>query len=175
MGRRSLADTQDLYERIFRMHTVEKKTFVQIAEELREEGYSISRESARNGFRTAKEQASEIMKCNEEARVIMDEVRKNPTNTDLMEVIVARLGGMLYREASVLDEINFKDSVEMLKFIKTLSDAQVKLTSVRMKYQDGVENAKTAVVTALKTELKEHPDLLERLTMIVGGLVVEDK
>jgi signal recognition particle subunit SEC65 len=174
MGRRSKPELFDLTERILKMHSVDKLNIEEIAEALKDEGFEISRESVRRSLKSSKELAADIKKCNDEARVIMDTVRENP-DTDLMEAIIARVGGMLYSEVSSLDAIQFENPVDTMNAIGTMANAKAKMAGLRLKYNKGFGDAKAAVIKALKAELNDHPDLLERLTMIVGGLAVEEK
>lgn len=170
MGRRSKADLYDVVDRILSLYTREKLTIVQISEKLQAEGLDISREAVRRSLKGSKELAAELRNTMEEARVMMDAVRDNP-NTDIAEAVVTRLGGLLLRETQELDSLEFDDPGEAVLAAGRLANAQAKLGSVRLRYQSGFEAAKKAVMDALRRELKnEHPDILERLTMIVGGL-----
>lgn len=172
MGRRSKADIFDLTERILRLHSEEKLTIEQIAERLQNDGYAISREAVRRSLKSSKEIAADIRKCNEEARVIMDTVRDNP-DTDLIEAVMARLSSMLYTEMSAVDSLEFDNPKDLVDAMAKISNAKVKASKLRLDYTRGADAAKKAVIESLKKELKEHPDLLERLTLIVSGLTVE--
>jgi hypothetical protein len=101
---------------------------------------------------------------------MMEAVKDNP-NTDIAEAMVTRFAGLMLREVQELDGVEFEDSSEAALAIGRIANAQAKLGTVRMKYQSGFEAAKKAVLTALQRELKaNHPDVLERLTMLVGAL-----
>lgn len=170
MGRRSIAELEDLTGRIIEMYDRDKLTIAKIAEALRADGVKISRESVRRSLKSSKELAADLRKTTEEARVLIDAVRENP-NTDIAEAVTVRFAGLLLRESQEIDSLEFADPGEAVLAASRLANAQAKLGSVRMKYQNGYEAAKKEVLAALKRELRsEHPDILERLTMIVGGL-----
>lgn len=170
MGRRSKADLHDVVERILSLSVKDKLTIVEIAEKLQAEGIDISREAVRRSLKNSKELACDLRRTMEEARVMMDAVRDNP-NTDIAEAVVTRLGGLLLRETQEIDALEFDDPGEAVLAAGRLANAQAKLGSIRMKYQVGFEAAKKAVLDALRRELRaEHPEILERLSMIVGGL-----
>lgn len=168
MGRRSKIELQDLTERVVRLYQ-DGRTIKQIAEILQSEGYDTSREGVRRAVKSAKELAVELKKATEEARVMMDAVRNSP-NTDLAEAVLTRFASLLMRESSSLDAMNLEDPLEYIDAISKVANAQAKLGSVRMKYQNGFEAAKQVVLEALRHELKQHPDLLERLEGIVLSL-----
>lgn len=173
MGRRSKTELYGLIERIFRMYNEERKSLVDIEKELRSEGYDISREAIRRSVKSSKQMASQLKKSLEEARVMIDAVRENP-NTDLVEATVAHLGGLLYKETSTFDELRFDDPMQAVQAVGKLAEAQTKIARLRLDYQKGAEAAKNAVKEALRVELEEHPDLLERLTAIVSSIEVDD-
>lgn len=168
MGRRSKIELQNLTERVVRLYQ-EGNTITQIAEILKTEGYETSREGVRRAVRSAKELAVELKKATEEARVMMDAVRSGP-NTDLAEAVLTRFASLLLQESSSIEELSSDDPLVYIDAISKVANAQSKLGSVRMKYQNGFEAAKHAVLQALRDELKNYPDLLEKLETIVTGL-----
>ena len=168
MGRRSRIELQALTERVVRLYQ-EGKTIAQIAETLKAEGYETSREGVRRAVKNAREMALELKKATEEARVMMEAVRNSP-NTDLAEAVLTRFASLLMRESSALEGMSLEEPMEYIEAISKVANAQAKLGSVRMRYQNGFEAAKQAVLEALRVELKNHPDILERLERIVAGL-----
>lgn len=169
MGRRSKVDLNDLIDRIIKMHDEDKMTHAQIEAALRSEEIDISRESIRRAYKSAMEQAGDLKKVAEEARGLLDAYRSSP-NTDIAEAVIAKFTGLLYREVQGIEAIEFDDPGEAALAIGRMANAQARVGSLRMRYQSGFETAKKAVLEALKRELKSHPDILERLTMLVGGL-----
>lgn len=173
MGRRSKSELYGLIERIFKLYTQENKTMQQIEETLRDEGYDISREAIRRSVKESKEMAIELKKSLEEARVIIDAVRENP-NTDMVEATVAHLGGLLFRETSSFESIHFDEPMQAVQAAGKLADAQTKIARLRLSYQKGVQAAKSAVLSALRKELDNHPDILDRLQNLVQDLKVDE-
>jgi hypothetical protein len=174
MGRRSKADLYDVVGRILDMHGNDKLSIQQISDILKSEGLDMSRESVRRSLKGSKELAADMRKATEEARIMIDSVRDS-ANTDIAEAVVTRFGGLLLREAQNIDALEFDDPGKAVQAAGRLADAQVKLGKLRLQFQDGFEAAKKAVLAALRMELKEHPDILERLTMLVGGLEADEK
>ena len=169
MGRRSKSDLYDLTDRILLLYTRDKLTIQEIADKLQSENYAISRESVRRSLKNTKEIAADIRKYTDEARAVMEVVRDNP-NTDLMEAITTRYAGLMMREVQEIDEVNLEDPSEASLVIGRLANAQAKLGNLRMKYRNGFDDAKKEVMEALKTELTNHPDILKKLSDIVGSL-----
>jgi AcrR family transcriptional regulator len=170
MGRRSKADLYNQVERILQFYSRDKMTIQEIADQLQAEGIDMSRESVRRSLKSSKDLALELRTMTEEARVMMEAVKDSP-NTDIAEAVVTRFAGLMLREVQELDSVEFEDPGEAALAIGRIANAQAKLGTVRMKYQSGFEAAKKAVLTALQRELKaNHPDVLERLTMLVGAL-----
>jgi len=169
MGRRSKADLYDLALRIEYLHDKEKLTFAQIAEKLKEEGYSVSRESVRRSYKSSSEIAAQYKKAMEESRVIIETVRNNP-NTDVVETITSMLAGQLFEYIKTVDELDFDDSVQLVGAVKDLATSQVKISKLRLDFQKGYETARQDFLETLKKELTEYPDLLSQLTAIVARM-----
>jgi len=159
----------DLVDRILELYTKDKKNLREIETILRSEGYEISREAIRRSLKTSKEIAADLQNTIAEARVMIDTVRANP-NTDVAEAVVTRLGGLLLRESQNIDALEFEDPSAAVLAAGRLANAQAKLTSVRMKYQDGFEAAQRAVIERLKIELAADPELADRLSTVVMSL-----
>jgi hypothetical protein len=174
MGRRSKADLYDLVDRILELYTKDKLNIREIEAKLQGEGYEISREAIRRSLKSSKEIAADLQATIAEARVMIDTVRANP-NTDVVEAVVTRLGGLLLKESQYIDALEFEDPGEAVLAAGRLANAQAKLASVRMKYQDGFDAAKRAVIDALKVELSADPDLASRLAGVVMTLAPEDR
>jgi len=174
MGRRSKADLLDLVDRILELYTRDKRTIKEIAKQLQDEGFDISREAVRRSLKSSKDIAADLNKNIDEARVMMEAVRSNP-NTDIAEAVVTRFAGLLLREAQEIDEMQFDDPGEAVLAAGRLANAQTKLASLRLKYQAGYEAAKKAVLDALKVELASDPDLASRLAAVVADLKPEGK
>lgn len=174
MGRRSKADLYDLVDRILELYTKDKLNIREIEARLQGEGYEISREAIRRSLKSSREIAADLQATIAEARVMIDTVRANP-NTDVAEAVVTRLGGLLLRESQNIDALEFEDPGQAVLAAGRLANAQARLASVRMKYQDGFEAAKRAVINALKAELSADPDLATRLAGVVMTLAPEDK
>jgi hypothetical protein len=171
MGRRSKLDLCGVVEIAVNLYTQEKLSFQQIADRLREE-YDVdsSREGVRRAVKNAQENAQMYQRAVDEAKIMIDSIRDNP-NTDLAEATLNKFASLIFTELKGIEELNFSDPGDIARAIGQIANAQAKIGSLRMKYQNGFEAAQKAVLAALKRELKaEHPDLLDRLTSIVGGL-----
>jgi hypothetical protein len=125
-------------------------------------------------LKSSRELAADLTKTIEEARVMMDVVRSNP-NTDVAEAVVTRLGGLLLRESQDIDALEFEDPGDTILAASRLANAQAKLSGVRLKYQSGFEDAKKAVIAALKEEVKNDDSLFARLAAVVSTLEVAAK
>jgi ArsR family metal-binding transcriptional regulator len=169
MGRRSKVDLYDLTERIITLYEKDKLTIQQIADRFNEEGLEISRGSIQRALVDIKEAARAIQLGNEQARSVLEAYRDNP-GTDIAEASVKVLGTKFFQAAMAIEGMDTADPLKAVMIAEKLVSSEVKISSLRLKYQNGFEAAKKAVLDSLKYELKQHPDILERLTMLVGAL-----
>ena len=173
MGRRSKAEMMGLLERIFEMSSRDKLTIEQITNELQADGYDISRGAIQRSLKSSKEVAKLYQDTLTETKVLIDAVRENP-NTDVIEVTSALMSGKLFEFVKGIDELEFKDAEGVSTAISRMAESQTKIARLRLTYQKGADAAKKAVLAALQAELKNHPDLLDRLTTIVATIEVAE-
>ncbi|MDR2897481.1 MAG: DUF3486 family protein [Spirochaetaceae bacterium] len=169
MSRRGKLEMLGLFERAFEMHEKEKLTIKQIIDIFREEGWDVTYSSVQRGIVSAKNAAKEINARSEEARVLLEAYRNNP-GTDIQEAVVKYVSSNLLGAALSLGSFETDDPLELVKMVDKLASAQIKISQHTLKYTTGFEEAKKAVLTSLKDELKNHPDILERLSSIVQSL-----
>ncbi|MFA7108387.1 MAG: phage protein Gp27 family protein [Sphaerochaetaceae bacterium] len=169
MGRRSKADLLDLIERILDMHENQKLTIKDIEEQLREEGFDISRESIRRSLKSSRSVASKYKKAATEAKVLIDTVRDNP-NTDVVEITTNLLTKQVFDFVQSIDSIDFDNPSDVIVAVNQLASAQTKIAKQRLTFQNGYNEAKRDIVLRLKTELKKHPEILEKIVDIVSNL-----
>lgn len=171
MGRRSKIDLLGLVDRVVKLYE-QGKTLKEIEAALRAEGYDVSRESIRRKLRSVQEVAEQYRRSLEEARVLLEAVRDNP-NTDVTEYTISALGSLLFRYVKGIEDLDFQDPESLIKAVKQLTEAQVKVAGLRLKYQDGFEAAKRAVMEAIAEELKKEPELLQRLREVIERVEAE--
>lgn len=174
MGRRSKIDLLGLSERVIHLYTIEHKTLEQIETILRDEDFDVSREAVRRVVKDSREIASQYQAALCETKVLIDTVRENP-NTDVIEATTAILTQHLFAYIKSIEDFDFKDPGEVVSAVNHMAEAQTRIAKLRLTFQKGVENAKKAILAALRTELKDHQDILERLALIVGGIEVAEK
>ncbi len=169
MAKRSKADLAGVVERIIGMYEDEKLTIKDIEKVLREEGIDISRESIRRTIKSTKSVANTYRKAAEEARVLIDAVRDNP-NTDVVELTTSLLTKHVFDFVQSIDDLDFEDPNELILAINRLSSAQVRISKQRLTFQHGYNEAKKDIMNQISAELKQQPDLLDKLSTIVSSL-----
>jgi predicted nucleic acid-binding protein len=169
MGRRSKVDLLGLVERILELYNKEQKTIKEIEEILQDEGYDISREAIRRKLKSTKDIAELYKKSMEEAKVLIDAVRENP-NTDVIEVTTSLLARNIMNFTKDIDSIDFDDPLKFIEAVRKLSDAQVRVSKLRLDYQKGFEAAKKEIMHTLSLELAKTPDIKERLIQMIDRI-----
>jgi len=169
MGRISKIELLDLLERAEKLHNVEHKSYKEIEEIFRSEGYDVSREGIRRVVKNSSEAALDFKKAAEESRAIVSAVLNNP-NTDSAEAVVGILTHKLLESSKTIESIIIDDPVKLADVVSKLTHAQVKISSLRLEYSKGFEAAKKEFVTALNAELKKFPELLIRLNEVISGM-----
>lgn len=169
MGRKGKAELLNLLERIMKLYNIEHKTLDEIALLLQGEGLDISRSSIARAVKSTREAAADFNNAMAEARVLIDSVRDNP-GTDIAEAGLALMAGKLLQSAQNVTSIDFDDPSKMIEATARIAQATASVTKVRHSFQKGFETAKKAVLAALKEEMKGHPDILERMAVIVEDL-----
>jgi hypothetical protein len=172
MGQRSKIDIYGLVERILELYNKEQKTIHEIEQTLKAEGYDISRESIRRKLKSTKDIAELYKKSVQEAKVLVDAVRENP-NTDVIEVATSLIAHNIMNFSKEVDSINFDDPLKFIEAVRKLSEAQVKVSKLRLDFQKGFEAAKREIMQAVEAELSKHPDLKRRLAEIIEGIKAE--
>ena len=173
MGRKSKAELLNLIERIMKLSTEEHKTYEEIESILNAEGIAISKSAIGRSLKSSREAAADFSIASAEAKVLIDTVRDNP-GTDVMEATMALLARRLFESSKNIDFMEFTDPSKMIEAVHKLAQGTAQFSKLRMEFQKGFETAKKAVVDALKEEMKNHPDLLEKMAEIVSSLKMDE-
>lgn len=171
MGRRSNAELLGILERIVELYTREKQSIKQIADALQSEGYQVSRSGIQRVLKTHKEAALEWTKISEEAKVLIDSVRSTP-NTDVLEAVNNLFSRKVFEFVRTIEDLGLMDPEKTALIINRMTQSQVQISKLRLTFENGFQSAKKAVLDTLKEELKNHPDLLDRLMLLVSSMEV---
>lgn len=165
MGRRSKCDTYGLVEHVIGLYQRDKKTIKQIEKILQAEGFKISKSAVGRIIKDNKDTVLEMRKAKQDAEILLAEVRDNP-GTDIIEVGQQLLAHRIvnYIRSVELDDIEFKDTGDLIRAISNISYAQANTGRLRLEFTAGVAAAKTAIEAKL-TELLQsaYPTLLREL------------
>lgn len=162
-----------IIERIVQMYEEDKMTIKDIETTLQEEGFDISREAIRRSLKTSKSVATQYKKAATEAKVLIDTVRDNP-NTDVVEITTNLMTKQIFDFVQSIDEVTFENPNELILAINRLSSAQTRIARQRLTYQNGYNKAKADILSRLQNELKQYPEILGKLTLIVSALETKD-
>lgn len=165
MGRRSKCDAYGLVEHVLGLYQRDKKTIKQIAKILQAEGYRISNSAVQRTIKSNEDTVLELRKAKQEAEVLLAEVRDNP-GTDITEVGLQLLANRIvsHIKSLNLDDIEFKDTGDLIRAISNISYAQANTGRLRLEFTAGVTAAKVVIEDKLTELLREdYPDLLRQL------------
>ncbi len=163
--RRTKVELLGLVERVIELYEGEKRTIRQIEEILRSEGYDISRESIRKSIKKSRELAEVYKRSLDEAKVLLETVKNSP-NTDVIEVTTSLLAHRIFEFVKSIDSIDFEDPGELVRALKRMADAQVKVAQMRLSYQKGFEEAREQFMGELLRELEAYPEVTAKIVEI---------
>lgn len=169
MAPRSKAELHDLVSRIVSMYEDDKKTLVEIEQELRDEGIDISRESIRRTVKSNKQIARELMKTREETTLLINAIRDNPA-TDTNEATLDYLIGKAFEYTKTIESVEFADLPELAKFVRDMTRAKTQIVKMRMDYQALFERVKEELLKDLQRALEGNPELYSQLFAIVNNM-----
>lgn len=178
MGRKSTAETNGLVELIVDKWDGGKKTIVYVTEEvnrvMQEKGLHVtfSRESIRRVIRSHEEQIEDLRKATEAAKAMAEILKDNP-GTELEEAAIATMTSLVAKELRNVDSFEFENPNDMIKAMKELATARLKLSEYRTKAVKALEKAKQQLKTELQKEIQSDPELLERLCKIIDSTEVK--
>ena len=169
--RRPKAELLGIIEKVIRMYEKDKLSISDITEQLKEQGYDISRSSVHRSIKSYRQVAKKHEKYQNEAKVLIDTVRST-TNTDIVETINSLFASKLFDYVKDLDSIELQDAPNAIsQILYRLSRAQVDISRLRLQYEKGFKAAKNKVIQTLADELqKNEPELLNRLIEIIKNL-----
>jgi hypothetical protein len=174
MGRKSNLDSSGLTHRIIKMSRKDSLTAKQISDILQAEGLSVSIASIQRKIKLAKDSDSDFIVEIQDPKELIDEVRQNP-NTDDIEACITLLARKIFGSICQAENVKFANSATMSAAVSKLATAQVNIAKLRLTYENGFEDAKKTILSSLREEVKAHPEILEKLTLIVTSLKAKEK
>lgn len=172
MARRTKAELLGIENDIVQMHDKDLMPHKKIAAHLQKKGMDISDESVRRSYKSAKRKAEKYKIAAESAKAVLETVADG-TNTDLIEAANSILINMFYEKVLDMEDLDFENPRDFFNAMSSLSRNQVELSKHRLNFQNGAEMAKEAVYIAFVKELKNEPDLLERLKVVISNVEVK--
>lgn len=174
MGRKSSIDLKGLTSRIVKMANVENCSIKQIVEILNSEGIAISSSAIQRKIKSASETVGDFLKAIDESQILIDTVRQNP-NTDVVEACMTLLARKIFENICQLENIDFASPSALAAALSKLTTAQTHVSKLRLTYQKGFEEAKKTILEALREEVKNYPEVVEKLTSIVSSMKAKEK
>lgn len=168
MGKRKKAERLGIVDRIINLYT-QGKTLDEIKEILNQEGWQISRSAIHRTVVDHKEAAKKFQEASEQARVLLETVLKDPTNTSVIEAIQSMLAQRLFEYTKSIEELEFATPEEFISAVSKLARAQVATARLRLEYQKGYEAAKQEVLQQIRTVLHE-PEVINLLEEKISKL-----
>lgn len=175
MGRKAKAQEHDLVELIIDKWEGGKNTIVYVTEDvnkiLQEKGLKVtfSREAIRRVIKSHEEAVADARKSVEAAKA-MAEILKDSPGTEASEAMIMQISGLIAKEISQIDSLEFENPVDLCQAASRLTDSQIKLSNYRTKAVKALDKAKEELKSELKKEIQADAELLERLFAIVDNV-----
>lgn len=145
-----------------------RKTYQQIVEWLKDDGYEISKSSLqRYGSKfltklekisTAREQAKSIIETSSGLKTEMSEATSTVAFQLLMDMLINTDS-----ESGDLD----KNTLSAIRTLATLERSSISREKLKFEFNKGVNAAVDKITKALNAELKNHPDVLAEINKIL--------
>jgi uncharacterized alkaline shock family protein YloU len=143
-----------------------RKTYAEIETWLRGDGYDVSRGSVQRygkqfltkleRISTAREQAKTIIETSSGLKTEMSEATSTVAFQLLMEMLINT-------DAANID----KNVLDAMKTLASLEKSTVSREKLKLSYDKGVSEAAEQIKRQVKAELKNYPDIVEKLVEIV--------
>ena len=91
----------------------------------------------------------------------------------LEEAAIATMTSLIAKELRNVDSFEFENPNDMVRAMKELATARLKLSEYRTKAVKALEKAKNQLKTELQKEIQSDPELLERLCKIIDSTEVK--
>ncbi len=167
---------QELREAINDAIVNKKMTYKDITRLINEQGHAISQKSVErygknfltklDRISTAREQAKAIIETSADSKLDMAEATSTVAFNLLMDMITNAMS-----EGKELDKL----TLEAMRTLATLERSAVSREKLRFEFDKGVKKAITTVKAELSEELKQHPDVMERIGEILNQVELDLK
>lgn len=141
-------------------------TYRDISDWIRQKGHSISKTAVGDYGRNFLARLEQLKLVKEQARSIIDETQGQPA-TEMAEA-ANQIGLQLVMET--LLKVNSLEGVkitEVLKALARLEQASTSRERLKFQYHKGATAAAEQIKARLRKELDGHPDLIERMTVMI--------
>ncbi len=159
---------QELREAINDAIVNKRMTYKDITRLINEQGHQISQKSVErygknfltklDRISTAREQARAILETSAESKLDLAEATSTVAFNLLMDMITNAM-----TEGREVDKL----TLEAMRTLATLERSAVSREKLRFEFDKGVKKAIATVKTELSEELKQHPDVMERIAEIL--------
>lgn len=164
---------EDVKSQVNQMLLDLRYTYQDISIWLQEEGYQISKSSVGRYALRNNEVTRRLTEAQEQTKTLIEAVRNNP-DADYTEGALQIMSGELTRKiAMAQEEWDDMDIEKAAKIMVSLSRTKAYKDKVKAELTNKMNSAVDIIKEQLKSELKEYPDILEKLSVVVER-VVED-
>lgn len=148
-------------------------TYQDIAVWLQEEGFEISKSTVGRYALRNMDVTNRLIEAQEQTKALIEAVKANP-EADYTEGALQIMAGELTRKiAMAQEEWDDMDIEKAAKIMVSLSRTKAYKDKVKAELTNKMNSAVDIIKEQLKSELKEYPDILEKLSVVVER-VVED-
>lgn len=153
MPKRNKIELQGLVERIVKMYYQDKMSQRDITEQLKAEGYDISKSGV---GRTLVDQATQMKAYKDSAKkavAIVNELGKTP-GLNIAEASIQLVQAKLLEEVNKFEDFSTISPEELLKAVARNSDAQTRIAKIKLEYERGYKKGLFEAAKSVETEGK---------------------
>lgn len=145
------------------------KTYREITEMIKQEGYEISKSAVGRYGKDFLSRLERLKVVKDQAKTIVEESADRPA-TEMYEA-ASQLAMDLIMEtlmkADAGKELKEADLIKLMNVLSKLETSATKREKVKLKYNEGVEAAVTKIKEELKSEINTDSELMKKLTRLV--------
>lgn len=170
MPRRNKIELQGLVERIVDMFFKEKKTQIEIAEQLKSEGFDISKSGVGRTLLSRSAQMKAYRDAAKQSVAIVQELKNTP-GLDIAEATVQMVQAKLLQEVKKFPDFKELDTKEVIRAVSQNSLAQTRIAKVKLEYERGYRKGLFAAAGVLEKEGKKAGWSEETVNAIRGNIL----
>lgn len=177
MGRKGIAQQNDLVELIVEKSNGGKNTIVYVTQEvnayLAQNNLKIklSRETIRRVIKSHNEEVEDARRSIEAAKAMAEILKDNP-GTEATEAVVMTMASLIGKEVRQIEGLEFDNPSDLVSAMTRIAEVQLKMSNARTKAVQALDKAKEKIKAELTSAISSDPELLQKLCAIVDNVSI---